>query len=90
MNKPMTSPLRTLGLAAALAVLAVLGGTVVSSTSRCQEGCKVVAASRDLSVSQPAAPEPAVVRVTPAGGAKDVSPAAPVNVTAASGTITQA
>ncbi|GCA99613.1 MULTISPECIES: Ig-like domain-containing protein [Mycolicibacterium] len=86
----LTSSRRVRGawLAAALAVLAVLGGTVVSSTSRCQEGCKVVAASRDLSVSQPVAPEPAVVRVTPAGGAKDVSPAAPVNVTAASGTIT--
>lgn len=86
----MTSSRRVRGawLAAALAVLAVLGGTVVSSTSHCREGCKVVAAARDLSASQPVAPEPAALRVTPAAGASGVSPAEAVGVTAASGTIT--
>jgi lipoprotein-anchoring transpeptidase ErfK/SrfK len=61
---------------------------VVSSASHCRDGCKVVAAARDLSASQPVAPEPAALRVMPPAGASGVSPAEPVGVTAASGTIT--
>lgn len=75
-------------LAVVLAVIGVLGGFVVNSATRCENGCQVVAAARDLSASVPVAPSPANLAVVPAAGAEDVSPAAPVSVTASSGTIT--
>jgi lipoprotein-anchoring transpeptidase ErfK/SrfK len=77
-------------LAAVFAVLAVFGGVVVSSSHRCPDNCKVVAAPRDLSDSQPAVPTsaPAVLSVMPAPGAEKVNPAGAVLVTATSGTIT--
>lgn len=61
---------------------------MVSSSTRCGDGCRVVAAARDLSASAPVAPEPATLAVAPAAGAAAVSPAVPVNVTASTGAIT--
>ncbi|MDH6244886.1 Ig-like domain-containing protein [Mycobacterium sp. OTB74] len=86
----LTSSRRVRGawLAAVLAVLAVLGGATVSSTSRCADGCRVVAAARDLSASAQPAPEPAALKIVPAAGLAGVNPAAPVSVTAVTGTVT--
>ncbi len=88
----MTSSRRVRGawLAGVLAVLAVFGGVVVSSSQRCPENCQVVAAPRDLSESAPAVPSsaPAALSVMPAPGTEDMNPAGPVLVTATSGTIT--
>jgi lipoprotein-anchoring transpeptidase ErfK/SrfK len=77
-------------LAGVLAVLAVFGGVVVSSSQRCPDNCRVVAAPRDLSESAPAVPSsaPAALSVMPAPGTEDVNPAGPVLVTATSGRIT--
>ena len=89
----MSSSRRVRGasLAGVLAVLAVLGGVVVSSSQRCPDNCQVVAAPRDLSeAAVPAVPSsaPAALSVMPAPGTEDVNPAGPVLVTATSGTIT--
>jgi lipoprotein-anchoring transpeptidase ErfK/SrfK len=75
-------------LAVVLAIIGVLGGFVVNSTTRCGDGCRVVAAARDLSASAPVAPSPATLAVAPLPGATDVNPAAPVSVSASSGVIT--
>jgi lipoprotein-anchoring transpeptidase ErfK/SrfK len=78
-------------LAAAFAVLAVLGGVLVTATPQCPGNhCQVVAAPRDLSQAAPAVPDstPAVLSVTPAPGTDETNPAGPVTVTATRGTIT--
>ena len=90
----MTSTRRVRGawLASVFAVLAVLGGVVVSGSERCPRGCQVNAAPRDLSASesQPAVPAstPAVLAVMPAPASGKVNPAGPVLVTATTGTLT--
>ena len=88
----MTSYRRARGawLAASFAVLAVLGGVVVSGSERCVHGCQVLAAPRNLVEAQPPVPTstPAAVWVTPTPAAEEVNPAGPVLVTATSGTIT--
>ena len=75
-------------MAAVLAVLAVLGGVVVSSTPRCPDDCQTMAAAPQLTASQPTAPEPAALSITPAAGAQDVSPNGRVLIIAATGTLT--
>jgi lipoprotein-anchoring transpeptidase ErfK/SrfK len=79
-------------LAAAFAVLAVLGGVLVTDTPQCPGSkCQVVAAPpRDLSASDPVVPTsaPAVLSVVPAPGTEQINPAGPVMVTATRGTIT--
>src|ERR1700712_2165324 len=88
----LTSTRRVRGawLASVFAVLAVLGGVVVSGSERCPHGCQVTAAPRDLSESQPAVPAsaPAQVAIMPAPASDKVNPAGPVLVTATTGTIT--
>jgi lipoprotein-anchoring transpeptidase ErfK/SrfK len=72
-----------------LAILAVLGGVVVSTTPECGDHCPTVtAAPVPQAVSKPTAPQPAAVWTAPAPGADEVSPSGPVLVTATSGTIT--
>jgi lipoprotein-anchoring transpeptidase ErfK/SrfK len=88
----LTSNRRVQGacLAAVLAVLAVLGGVVLSTTPDCGDHCRTLtAAPVPQAASQPAAPQPAAVWTAPASGADHVSPAGPVLVTATSGTITE-
>ena len=88
----LTSTRRVRGawLAASFAVLAVLGGVVVSGSERCPHGCQVTAAPRDLAESEPAVPTstPAALAVMPAPASEKVNPAGPVLVTATTGTIT--
>ena len=90
----MTSIRRARGswLAASFAVLAVLGGVVVSGSERCVHGCQVLAAPKNLvEAAQPAAvptSAPAELSVVPAAAADKVNPASPVMVTATTGTIT--
>ena len=72
-------------LAAVLAVLAVLGGVVISTTPQCPKHCRTEAAAK---VPRPApSTAAAVVAVTPADGATDVDPAGPMFVVARSGTL---
>ena len=69
-----------------LAVLAVLGGVVVSAAPRCPENCRTEAAAR---VPQPApSRDPATVTLTPADGAADVDPLGGISVVATSGLLT--
>jgi lipoprotein-anchoring transpeptidase ErfK/SrfK len=77
-------------VATAFAVLIVLGGVVVTDSRQCPGTCQVVAAPRGLAEAAPAVPTstPAVLTVTPMPGADRVNPAAPVMVSATSGTIT--
>src|SRR3954464_2517896 len=76
-------------LAVVFAVLAVLGGVVLSTTPDCVDHCPTLTAVPVPQVaSQPPAPQPAAVWTAPASGSDDVSPAGPVLVTATSGTIT--
>jgi lipoprotein-anchoring transpeptidase ErfK/SrfK len=79
-------------LAASFAVLAVLGGVVVSGSERCVHGCQVLAAPKNLvEAAQTAAvpsSAPAELSVVPAPAADKVNPASPVMVTATTGTIT--
>ncbi len=83
---------RNTWVAAAFAVLAVVGGVVVSgSERRCLDLCQVTAAPRNPAPAAPAAAPtstPAALTITPNPAAKDVNPAGPVMVTATSGTIT--
>jgi lipoprotein-anchoring transpeptidase ErfK/SrfK len=89
-GEPLTLDRRAHGasLAAVLAVLAVLGGLVISSTPQCPGNCHVVATSRDVVVAKPSPTEPAVVQISPPPGAEDITPVSTVMVTAASGTLT--
>ena len=77
-------------LASVFAVLAVLGGVVVSSSQSCSRDCTPMAAPRDMSNTRPAVPPstPAVLAVMPAPAAEEINPARPIAVTAISGTIT--
>ncbi|GLP77513.1 hypothetical protein TUM20983_46230 [Mycobacterium antarcticum] len=78
-------------MAATFAVLAVLGGVVVSGSERCVHGCQVLAAPRDLAEAQtPAVPAstPAMLSVMPAPAADKVNPSSPVVVSATAGTLT--
>ena len=89
----MTSTRRARGawLGAAFAVLAVLGGVLVSGSDRCVHGCQVLAAPRNLAEAAPPpvpTSTPAALTVTPSPAADDVNPAGPVLVTATSGTLT--
>ncbi len=86
----MTSTRRVQGacLAVVLAVLAVLGGVVVSTTPACGNRCAVTGTPVAHAATQPAPPQPAAVWVAPSSGADHVSPSGPVLVTATSGTIT--
>jgi lipoprotein-anchoring transpeptidase ErfK/SrfK len=83
---------RGAGLAAVLAVLAVLGGIVLTMTpSKCHDKCQVIqAAAHDAPISEPQlqTPRPAALSILPSGGAQDVSPAGHVFVHADTGTIT--
>ncbi|MCI4673489.1 L,D-transpeptidase [Candidatus Mycolicibacterium alkanivorans] len=73
-------------LAAVLAVLAVLGGVVISTAPHCPEQCRTEAAAR---VPQPApSKDPAVVAVSPADGATDVDPLAAITAVAHTGMLT--
>ena len=89
----MTSSRRARGawLATAFAVLAVLGGVVVTDSRQCPGTCQVVAAPRGLvEAAPPPVPTstPAALSITPTPAADGVNPAGPVLVTATSGTIT--
>ena len=76
-------------LAAVFAVLAMLGGVVLSTTRECVDHCPTLtAAPVPQAASQPVAPQPAAVWTAPASGSDHVSPSGPVLVTATSGTIT--
>ncbi|MCW2564093.1 MAG: hypothetical protein JWQ31_2653, partial [Mycobacterium sp.] len=87
----MTSTRRVRGacLAAVCAVIAVLGGVVLSTTPDCAGRCQTLTAAPVPQVAaKPAPPQPAAVWTAPSSGADHVSPAGPVLVTATSGTIT--
>jgi lipoprotein-anchoring transpeptidase ErfK/SrfK len=76
-------------LAALLAVLAVLGGVVVSTATHCPERCQTLATG---ALPEPAPPppsptEPATLHVVPAPSADDVNPEADVRITATRGTL---
>jgi lipoprotein-anchoring transpeptidase ErfK/SrfK len=71
-----------------LAVLAILGGVVVSTTPQCPDACQTMAAAApDLTASRPAGPEPAALAIAPAPGAEDVNPGGSVRIIAAKGTL---
>ncbi len=73
-------------LGVVLAVLAVLGGVVISAAPRCPEHCRTEAAARD---PQPApSNDPAQVAITPADGATDVDPLGGITVVAHTGMLT--
>ncbi|GAA2771577.1 L,D-transpeptidase [Mycolicibacterium pallens] len=74
-------------LGVVLAVLAVLGGVVVSSAPRCPEHCRTEAAAL---TPQPApSKDPAAVALTPADGATDVDPLGGISVVAKTGVLTR-
>lgn len=75
-------------LAGFLAILAVLGGVVVTVLPDCLNGCRVVAANLEMAAARPSPAEPARLRVTPGPAAEDVNPAGTVMVTAQSGGLT--
>jgi lipoprotein-anchoring transpeptidase ErfK/SrfK len=86
---PSTHRVRRIWLAAALAVIAVLGG-VVLSTALPHERVVTAApqAAPDIkAAAATAAPKPAVLSVTPPPAADGINPAAPVSVAAMTGTI---
>ncbi|WP_245906540.1 L,D-transpeptidase [Mycolicibacterium palauense] len=86
----MTSARRVRGacLGAVFAVLAVLGGVVLSTTGDCEANCRNVAAARDLAVPPPSPTEPAALRISPPPSADDVDPLTRVMVSAQTGTLT--
>ena len=87
----LTSTRRARGacLAAVLAVLAVLGGVVLSvSSAQCSQNCQAAVVQPSLTASQPPAPAPAAVWISPVGGSTEVNPAGRVLVVAAAGTLT--
>jgi lipoprotein-anchoring transpeptidase ErfK/SrfK len=77
-------------LAAALAVLAVLGGVALSSADHCAGSCAVAAVPTGLLDPHPppARALPAAVAITPAPGTDTMNPAGPVRVAAMRGVIT--
>jgi lipoprotein-anchoring transpeptidase ErfK/SrfK len=75
-------------LAVVLAVLAVLGGVVLTTTPDCAESCRTLtAAPVPQAAPRPSPIEPAALSVLPSAGAADVSPSGRVLVTATSGTL---
>ncbi len=71
-----------------LAVIAVLGGVVLSTTGDCADRCQTyTAAPVPQVVPRPSPLVPAALSIEPASGAADVSPSARVLVTANSGTL---
>ena len=86
----MTSTRRVSGacLAAVFAVLAVLGGGVVTTTPDCADHCQTMtAAPVPQAVPRPSPLVPAALSIQPPAGATDVSPSGRVLVTADSGTL---
>jgi lipoprotein-anchoring transpeptidase ErfK/SrfK len=86
----LTSDRRARGacLAAVLAVLAVLGGVVLSTTGDCADHCQTITAAPVPQVApRPSPIVPAALSVVPAAGATKVSPSSQVLVTANSGTL---
>ena len=86
----MTSTRRVSGacLAAVFAVLAVLGGVVVTTTPDCADHCQTMtAAPVPQAVPRPSPLVPAALSIQPPAGATDVSPSGRVLVTADSGTL---
>ncbi|WP_319434926.1 L,D-transpeptidase [Mycobacterium sp. RTGN5] len=82
----MSRRARGASLGIVLAVLAVLGGVVVSAAPRCPENCRTEAAARN---PQPApSKDPAAVALSPADGATDVDPLGGITVEATSGLLT--
>jgi lipoprotein-anchoring transpeptidase ErfK/SrfK len=71
-----------------LAVLAVLGGVVLTTTPDCPDRCQTLtAAPVPQAAPRPSPIEPAALSILPAAGAIDVSPDDRVLVTAASGSL---
>ena len=86
----MTSTRRVRGacLAAVFAVLAVLGGVVVTATPDCADHCQTLtAAPVPQAAPRPSPIVPAALSILPPAGAIDVSPSGRVLVTANSGTL---
>ena len=86
----MTSTRRVRGacLAVVLAVLAVLGGLVVTGTPRCADHCQTLTAAPVPQVApRPSPIVPAALSIAPPPGANGISPSGPVLVTANSGTL---
>jgi lipoprotein-anchoring transpeptidase ErfK/SrfK len=86
----LTSTRRVRGacLAAVFAVLAVLGGVVVTATPDCADRCQTLtAAPVPQAAPRPSPLEPAALSVAPRAGATDISPNDRVLVTAKSGTL---
>ena len=71
-----------------LAVLAVLGGVVVTATPDCADHCQTLTAAPVPQVApRPSPIVPAALSIVPPAGATDVSPSGRVLVTANSGTL---
>jgi lipoprotein-anchoring transpeptidase ErfK/SrfK len=86
----LTSTRRVQGacLAAVLAVLAVLGGVVLSTTPDCADHCQTLtAAPVPQAAPRPSPIVPAALAILPPAGITDVSPSGRVLVTASSGTL---
>ncbi|HYR16297.1 MAG TPA: Ig-like domain-containing protein [Mycobacterium sp.] len=86
----MTSTRRVRGacLAAVFAVVAVLGGVVLSTTPDCADHCQTLtAAPVPQAAPRPSPIVPAALSILPPAGATDVSPSGRVLVTANSGTL---
>jgi len=84
----LTSTRRVRGacLAAVFAVLAVLGGVVVTTTPDCADHCQTLtAAPVPQAVPRPSPLVPAALSIQPSAGATDVSPSGRVLVTANNG-----
>ena len=89
-GEQLTSTRRARGacLAAVLAVLAVLGGVVVTATPDCADHCQTLtAAPIPQAAPRPSPIVPAALSILPPAGASDVSPSGRVLVTANSGTL---
>jgi lipoprotein-anchoring transpeptidase ErfK/SrfK len=89
-GEQLTSTRRVRGacLAAVFAVLAVLGGVVVTTTPDCADHCQTMtAAPVPQAVPRPSPHVPAALSIQPPAGATDVSPSGRVLVTADSGTL---
>ncbi|MET0704124.1 MAG: Ig-like domain-containing protein, partial [Mycobacterium sp.] len=84
----MLSSIRAVSLAALVAVLAVLGGDVVTSTVNCTDHCRTPAAAAAPVPAPVAGPQPAALSISPAPGADDVDPTKRVMIIAASGRLT--
>jgi lipoprotein-anchoring transpeptidase ErfK/SrfK len=86
----LTSTRRVRGacLAAVFAVVAVLGGVVLSTTPDCADHCQTLtAAPVPQAAPRPSPIVPAALSILPPAGATDVSPSGRVLVTANSGTL---